>query len=118
MSNVVQLTVEQLEAVIQQAVSAALASQPKAGKAAKPVDPAKQERAEKYLQSKKDTALRLAREKGQHYYVCRKGRKLLVWGEETRAAAKRRGQNPDETLGTPVFNTYEGGFRLYMVNRG
>lgn len=116
MSNVVQLTTEQLEAVIQQAVSAALASrQPKA---AKPVDPAKQERAEKYLQSKKDTALRLAREKGQHYYVCRKGRKLLVWGEETRAAAKRRGQNPDETLGTPVFNTYEGGFRLYMVNRG
>lgn len=116
MSNVVQLTTEQLEAVIQQAVKAALAS--RSPKAKAPVDPAKQERAEKYLQSKKDTALRLAREKGQHYYVCRKGRKLLVWGEETRAAAKRRGQNPDETLGTPVFNTYEGGFRLYMVNRG
>lgn len=112
MSSNVTLSVEQLEELIAKAVSTALAAK-QTKSAAKPVDPAKQERAEAYLSGKKAVALRLAKEKGVHYSVYKKGRKLLVWSEHTEANAIRQNRRGD--LGTKVWSTYEGGFRLYMA---
>lgn len=113
MSNMVTLSVEQLEELVSRAVSKAMASKPKASAEKAAVDPAKQERADKYLAGKKAVALRLAKEKGVHYSVFKKGRKLLVWSEHTEANAVR--QNRPGDLGTKVWSTYEGGFRLYMA---
>jgi len=115
--QIIQLTLAQLQAVVAQAVESAIAANkpvPRT-KAAKVEDPAKAERAEKYLASKKATAMMLAKKSGRQYYVCRKGRKLLVWSEDTRANASRKGVNPNESLGTPVWSTYEGGYRQYMA---
>lgn len=123
--STITLTADQLATLVESAVAKALAAakQRAPKREASPEETAKAEqKAAKqaaYMKGKQEVALRKAKETGQHYHVCRKGRKLLVWGDETRAAARRRGVNPDETLGVSVWNTYEGGFRLYMAtNRG
>ena len=97
------ISTEQLSELVAQAVAAALAAQSPAKPegAALPKSAAKDEKYLRYFEGKKEVALRYAAKKGEHYYVCRKphSRKLMVWGDSTRATAKRRGQNPDETLG-------------------
>lgn len=105
------LTADQLSELVANAVQSALrAAKPEAGSAL-PKAAAKDEKYLRYFEGKKEVALRYAAKKGEHYYVCRKphSRKLMVWGDSTRATAKRRGQNPDETLGKVVWSTYEAG---------
>jgi hypothetical protein len=107
-NEVVQLTAEQLSVLIQTAVQSALASaKPKARQPKAEADPAKAAKQEAYLQSKKEVALRKAKETGFHYHVCRKAgkRQLLVWGDQTRDSYRRQGMNPDIQLGKVVWST-------------
>lgn len=114
---VVTLTPDQLSELVTSAIAAALAanreSSAEPSRASQSATlPPKVEADPKYLryfEGKKEVASRLLKEKGHHYMVCRKphSRKLMVWSELTRDAAKRRGQNPDIVLGKVVWSTYE-----------
>lgn len=109
----VTLTQAQLDLIVAAAVSAAVAAvkpkrQPKAEKATEAPtaeQSAKIERAAAYLQAKKDVALKLLREKGIHYGVYQKGRKLLVWSDLTHDKARREGR--PESIGKRIWSTVE-----------
>jgi hypothetical protein len=115
MSNAqtVTLTMEQLGSVVERAVSAAMAALPKRGRPAKPKSPEetaklteREANREAYLARKKDTAVRLMREKGQHYNLFKKGRKILIFSDLTVDKARRNGTL--RGMGDRIWSTVEG----------
>ena len=107
----VTLSMEQLQEVIQSAVAAALAAQPKRGRPAKAKAAPSAEQTEKeqrkaaYLIQKQETAIRLMKEKGVHYTVFQKGRKLYIWSDLTVDKTRRSGRSVTESLGSRVWST-------------
>jgi len=108
----VTLSMEQLQAVIQQAVAAAIAEvKPKRGRPAKSKAEPSAEQTEKearkaaYLLQKQETAIRLMKEKGVHYTVFQKGRKLYIWSDLTVDKTRRSGRSVTESLGNRVWST-------------
>lgn len=116
----VSLTEDRLQSIIAAAVAAAVAGLTTVPTAtAKPVEPEfatpkvrgasgpkgeeATERFAKYLQSKKDVALKLLREKGVHYNVFQKGRKLYIWSDITFDKARRTGHAGN--LGNRIWST-------------
>ena len=105
----VNLTVEQLDAIVQRAVTVALASVPGTRKA-QPLDDAAQAKLDEksrkrneYIQRKKDTAIKLMKERGLHFNVFEKGRKLLIFSDLTFDKARRDGR--PESLGKRIWST-------------
>lgn len=117
----VSLTEDRLQSIIAAAVAAAVAglttvptaaatvpvepefAAPKVRGASGPKGEEAMERFAKYLQSKKDVALKLLREKGVHYNVFQKGRKLYIWSDITFDKARRSGHAGN--LGIRIWST-------------
>lgn len=109
----VTLTLNQLDELIAKRVQAAVASLPSPKGERKGSDPEKDAKREAYIQSKKDVALKLMREKGVHYnlYAVSKG-KILIFSDFTVDKARRTGATAVRNLGTRLWSTIEDGHSL------
>lgn len=105
----VTLTQEQLDLIVAAACSRVLGKRAPAKSAIVKDDAVvaeeseKEARRTKYVDGKKEVAIRLMKEKGVHYNLFQKGRKVYIWSDLTFDKARRGGHAGN--LGTRIWST-------------